>query len=417
MAPGANLMLVEARSNSLTDLFSAISYANSHGATVVSMSWGGGEFSGETSYDSTYFSQPGVTYVASSGDSGAGAQYPAASPNVVGVGGTTLRVNSSGNWSSETGWNGSGGGPSAYEARPSYQQNVQSSSKREVPDVAYDASPATGYYIVYNGALYSGVGGTSAGAPQWAAIFALANQDRQLSHLGNLGSTPGSSVADLYNLSSSDFHDITIGANGAYRAGTGYDMVTGRGSPIVNLLVPGLDGPGFNIVVGTPAAPSTATTTAPGKASPHDFSAAAGPVAGTPAQGPFATLLAASVSTTSLQTAVVDGTDPHALAVAVLGLQANPAQGIGSAGTTSTPGTAAGDLSFNSLGVTYFNNSAGSLGSTPVGSHAVLDDDVGPDLAEQFLITGQDGSAADVETDNPDTVPAEVGGEAVATID
>ena len=110
------------------------------------MSWGGGEFSGETSYDS-YFTTPsghaGVTFVASSGDSGAPVGYPAISPNVLSVGGTTLNLTSSGSYISESGWSGSGGGISRYESQPTYQKGVvtQSTTYRTNPDVAYDADP------------------------------------------------------------------------------------------------------------------------------------------------------------------------------------------------------------------------------------------------------------------------------------
>ena len=109
------------------------------------MSWGGGEFSGETAYDS-YFDHAGVAFVASSGDDGAPAEWPAASPNVLSVGGTALTLGAGNVWSSEVGWSGSGGGPSAYESQPSYQKGVvtQTSTARATPDVAYDASPSTG---------------------------------------------------------------------------------------------------------------------------------------------------------------------------------------------------------------------------------------------------------------------------------
>jgi subtilase family serine protease len=122
LAPGANLLLVEANSANETDLLAAIDYAAGH-VNVVSMSWGGSEFSGETSYDS-HFSRAGVAFVASSGDSGAPASWPAASPNVLSVGGTALTLGAGNVWSSEVGWSGSGGGPSAYEAQPSYQTGV-----------------------------------------------------------------------------------------------------------------------------------------------------------------------------------------------------------------------------------------------------------------------------------------------------
>ena len=130
MAPGAKILLVEASSASDTDLLAGRSYAAAH-ANVVSMSWGGGEFSGETSYDSD-FSKAGVAFVASSGDSGAPIAWPAASPNVLAVGGTTLTLGASNVWSSEAGWSGSGGGPSAYEIAA------------DVPEGRRDARPRCG---------------------------------------------------------------------------------------------------------------------------------------------------------------------------------------------------------------------------------------------------------------------------------
>src|SRR5262249_10222712 len=136
---------------------------------VVSMSWGGAEFSGESSYDSTYFAHSGVVFVASAGDSGAPASWPSASPNVLSVGGTALTLGAGNSWSSETGWNEGGGGASSGESQPAYQKGVvtQSSSARATPDVAYDASPATGFAVYdslpYSGTTYGwlGVGGTS----------------------------------------------------------------------------------------------------------------------------------------------------------------------------------------------------------------------------------------------------------------
>src|SRR5262249_11683395 len=121
MAPGANILLVEAKSASLSDLLSAVDYARSQpGVVAVSMGWGSSEFKSETIYD-TYFTTPaghgGVTFVASSGDSGAwyGPEWPASSPKVLAVGGTSLvTADSLGTWKKETGWSGSGGGLSAF---------------------------------------------------------------------------------------------------------------------------------------------------------------------------------------------------------------------------------------------------------------------------------------------------------------
>src|SRR4029077_2005299 len=136
-APGANILLVEANSDSNFDLIqSAVNYARSQpGVVAVSMSFSGSEFSSETSLD-TYFTTPsghgGVTFLAATGDTGQPSGYPAFSPNVLAVGGTTLTVDNSGNYLSESGWSGSGGSVSTVESQPSYQTGVvtQSSTKR-----------------------------------------------------------------------------------------------------------------------------------------------------------------------------------------------------------------------------------------------------------------------------------------------
>src|SRR5262249_25533240 len=150
---------------------------------IVSMSWGSPDASGESSYDS-HFEKSGVTFLAAAGDSGGQVDYPSASPYVVSVGGTTLNVDSSGNYKSESAWSRGGGGPSKYESEPGYQKSYGISlSGRGTPDVAYDANPSTGF-SVYDTVPYDGrtgwfkVGGTSAGAPQWAALVALADQGR-----------------------------------------------------------------------------------------------------------------------------------------------------------------------------------------------------------------------------------------------
>lgn len=231
IAPSANILLVEAKSNSLTDLLAAVDYALNPSefpdskVVAVSMSWGANEFLYETSYDSHFTSSNGA-FFASSGDSGAGVIWPAASPKIVAVGGTTLRLNTDGSVASETGWKGSGGGVSSREAEPSYQSLYGISGAKNhrcVPDVSYDADPNTGFSVYdtdYGGWLV--VGGTSAGAPQWAAIQSL-----------GLTASNSNFYTDAKSSSySSDFRDITSGKNGRYSAGTGYDFVTGLGSPI-----------------------------------------------------------------------------------------------------------------------------------------------------------------------------------------
>ena len=240
IAPGATLAVVVAKSASLSDLLSAVDYAvNTVGAKQVSMSWGAGEFRSETRNDS-HFNKTGVAFFAASGDNGSGVLWPGASPYVVSVGGTTLNLDNTGIVTSETAWSGSGGGVSVYESKPSYQTGWQSTSKRTVPDVAYNADPYTGYPVYisnYNGSSgWITVGGTSAGAPQWAAQQALVNASRSTS-LGNV-------VAAIYSVAgvayAADFFDITSGSNGGYSAKTGYDYVTGLGSTNSPNLIPAL---------------------------------------------------------------------------------------------------------------------------------------------------------------------------------
>ena len=262
IAQKAKILLVEAASSSLSDLLTAVNYARSvSGVVAVSMSWGGSDFSGESNYDS-YFTTPsghsGVTFLASSGDSGAPVGFPAISSNVVSVGGTTLNINSSGNYVSETGWSDSGGGISAYEKQPAYQKGVvtQSTTYRTNPDVSYDADPNTGFAVYdsyQTSAPWGQWGGTSDAAPQWAGLIAIADQGCMLAGEGTLdGATQ--TLPLLYSLPSSDFHDVTSGTSTGsprYSAATGYDLVTGRGSPYANLVVSGLVGSGTTT---TPAA-------------------------------------------------------------------------------------------------------------------------------------------------------------------
>lgn len=238
IAPLAQIMLVETSSTTYTSLLGGDTYAATHGATVVSNSWGGSESSGETSYDSTFTGYTGVTFVFSAGDSGV-QEYPAESPDVVAVGGTTLSYNSSYDWTGETGWSDGGGGVSRYEPSPAYQSGL-GYSKRAAPDVAYDANPNTGV-AVYDSVRYDGesgwwqVGGTSVGAPQWSALIALANEGRVAAG-GTTLSGITQTLPAIYSLTtgtdgSEALYDVTSGSNSEGSAGPGFDLVTGRGTP------------------------------------------------------------------------------------------------------------------------------------------------------------------------------------------
>ncbi|CAN0618873.1 Peptidase S53 domain-containing protein [Burkholderia multivorans] len=251
IAPKAKIVLVEAASNSFNDLMTAVDVAVKRGASVVSMSFGGSEFSSETSYDNHFRTPAGVTFVASSGDSGSGTEYPAVSPYVVGVGGTTLSADSYGNYLGETAWSGSGGGVSSYEPEPAGQSTwpIPVAGKRGVPDVSYDANPSTGF-AVYDSVAYQRqagwfeVGGTSAGAPQWAALFAIANSLRTAAGKHVLSGTYNTLYAAGATAYGSDYHDVTTGTNGTCgticTAAGGYDYVTGLGAPHVPYLMQAL---------------------------------------------------------------------------------------------------------------------------------------------------------------------------------
>ena len=261
IAPGAQIILVEANSQSLSDLMASVATAASQsGVSVVSMSWGFAEgqavfSSDEATYDSV-FNTPGVTFVASTGDYGAAdPEYPAYSPNVVAVGGTSLIVNTDNSYNSETGWGyysdsvgayiASGGGISLYEPQPAYQQGVQSTGYRTTPDVSLVADPATGAWIAdpYNldpSNPFEIVGGTSLSAPAWAGLVTLANQGRAAVGESTLNSlSPTDTQQALYMLPQIDYNAIASGNNG-YSAGAGYNLVTGLGTPVANLLVPDL---------------------------------------------------------------------------------------------------------------------------------------------------------------------------------
>lgn len=228
IAPAANILLVEASSASFTNLLAAEDYASLH-AQYVTNSWGGNEFSGESTYDG-HFVRTGVSFFASAGDTGGVVEYPSASPDVISVGGTT--VHGSGTSATETGWSSSGGGCSAYEHANSAQVDAPvGCAGRATPDVASDADPSSGV-AVYDTTSYNGqtgwfvVGGTSAASPVWAA--------RSADRTGVVDASYVYAGYDPKNLSTGwginiAFRDITSGNNG-YAAAPGYDLVTGIGS-------------------------------------------------------------------------------------------------------------------------------------------------------------------------------------------
>lgn len=237
MAPKAKIVLVEAATNSFADLFKAVDVATdivgAEGRGQVSMSWGGSEFSTEANYDSHFPLDGGVVYFASSGDAGGKTIYPSVSPYVVAAGGTSLSVTGSGNTaviSSEKGWSGSGGGPSLYELKPTYQYDVAmpvTDGHRGVPDISFDADPYSGV-SVYDSTSCQGYvgwmvfGGTSVSSPALAGLTNAA---------GTFALDSVHQLSLIYS-SASFFRDITTGTAGSYTAGEGWDFVTGIGTPM-----------------------------------------------------------------------------------------------------------------------------------------------------------------------------------------
>jgi len=245
MAPYAQIILVEAASNNNSDLLNAVQVASnlvsSAGGGEVSMSWGGTEFSGESTFDS-YFSGTGVTYLASSGDTGGQVIWPSASSNVISAGGTTVNRDSNGNFTGESAWSSAGGGPSQYQPVPSYQSAIYSLAQllngyRGTPDFSFDANPYTGVSVYDSTPCqnYSGwmvFGGTSVAAPSLAGVVNLSgnfsgNNSVQTALYQNYSALSSGGTAGNYT---TPLYDVTTGSAGTYPATALWDFATGVGS-------------------------------------------------------------------------------------------------------------------------------------------------------------------------------------------
>jgi hypothetical protein len=220
--------LVEAKTDLFSDLMTAVATATKSGAKFVSMSFGAPETKQMTSDDSKAFASSGVVYTASTGDSGYGVQYPAASTRVVAVGGTVLvRATNARGWS-ETAWSKAGSGCSAYEAKPSWQASITTCARRAVADVSAVAAPRHGVavYLTTGGSGWAVFGGTSVAAPIIASAYALAGKPAATTKPAAL---PYAHRAQLF--------DVTSGHNGSCNqrnlcvAGPGWDGPTGLGTP------------------------------------------------------------------------------------------------------------------------------------------------------------------------------------------
>jgi subtilase family serine protease len=236
--PECHILLVEASSTGFSDLGAAVNEAAALGASAISNSYGGGEFSSETSYDS-YYNHPGIAVTVSAGDDDYGVEYPAASPYVTAVGGTSLsRASGTTRGWSETVWGpsgdeGTGSGCSAYEPQPTWQTalHLAGCSGRLVNDVSADANPNTGV-AVYDSYASGGskgwlvFGGTSVASPLIASVYALS------------GKTSASGASLAYG-DTAGLNDVTSGTNSSSGCSpaylctgeVGYDGPTGLGTP------------------------------------------------------------------------------------------------------------------------------------------------------------------------------------------
>ncbi|MFE4966005.1 peptidase S8 [Streptomyces sp. NPDC056660] len=235
ICPNCNILLVEATSATMANLGTAVNEAVTLGAKFVSNSYGGSESSSDTSYDSSYFNHTGVAITVSAGDSGYGAEYPAASKYVTSVGGTKLATSSTTRGWTETVWKtssteGTGSGCSAYDAKPTWQTDT-TCTKRMISDVSAVADPATGVSVYDSYGVTAGwytFGGTSVSAPIIAGVYALAGTPSSGSYPAKF---PYSYAGTSY------LNDVTSGNNGTCTtsyyctATTGYDGPTGWGTP------------------------------------------------------------------------------------------------------------------------------------------------------------------------------------------
>jgi len=274
IAPLARIVLIEVANNNSNSLLGGVALANKMGAGVVSMSFGAPEGNWVRSSDAS-FAATGMTYIAAAGDNGAQALWPAVSPHVLAVGGTSLQWNGSGT-RYEAAWASSGGGVSAYEPVPAWQSatavpGAGPATMRTVSDVAFNANPSTGQYVALTAkgastTSWNAYGGTSIGAPQWAGLVAVANARRVAASkalLGDFHATLYKTIAGTPGTYASAFADITSGSDGTCATcatATGYDTVTGWGTPNAGALLDAL------VTDATASTPSAVAPVVPGGA-------------------------------------------------------------------------------------------------------------------------------------------------------
>ncbi|MFB7909680.1 protease pro-enzyme activation domain-containing protein [Kitasatospora sp. NPDC056076] len=263
-APKATQLLYEAPNSDQGEIDMANKIVADNKVSVISISWGTCEpdttASSMTAVDNAFkqAAAQGISVFSASGDDGSkdctrsasgasvtSVDFPASSPHQTGVGGTNLQVTGGNGYSSESAWSTAGGGVSTVFGKPSWQTGTGiGGTMRTVPDVASNADPQSGFAI-YTGGGWNVYGGTSAAAPLWAGYAAQVNQKAKAAGQPALGEANPKLYA-VANSSSygSTFHDVTTGANQDFSAGTGYDQVTGWGTPVADALTTALLGGG-----------------------------------------------------------------------------------------------------------------------------------------------------------------------------
>ena len=373
ICPKCSITLIEANDAS-DNLFTAVKEATNLGAKFVSMSWGGSEGGTESTYDSTYFQATGVAYTASTGDDGysAGVIYPATSPRVVAVGGTSLSTSTNSRGWTEKAWSGAGSGCSSDETKPSFQSSVTACSKRATADVSAVADPNTGVavYQTYGGSGWAVYGGTSAAAPIIASTYALAG-------------TPSASTVPAASLYShtANLYDVTSGSNGTCSPSTlctgttGWDGPTGLGTPNGTTAFGGSSGGGGNTVTVTNPGSQTGTVgtaksvqiqasdsgglaltySATGLPPGESINASTGLISGTPTTaGTYSTTVTANDSTNAFGSATFSWTISTSGGTGCSGQKLlNPGFESGTANWTASSGVINTDGAYSHTGVGY----------------------------------------------------------------
>ncbi|MFC6982611.1 putative Ig domain-containing protein [Streptomyces cirratus] len=425
VCPQCHILLVEANQPSMEDLGAAVNRAVAMGAGYVSNSYGGGEDSTDPASDASYFNHPGVAITVSSGDSGYGVEYPAASQYVTAVGGTSLSRASGTSrgwtesvWGTSAGGNGAGSGCSGFTTKPSWQTD-SGCAKRTVADVSAVADPATGLavYDSYQASGWNVYGGTSASAPIIASVYALAGTPAAGSYPS---SYPYARTASL--------NDVTSGANGSCSgsylctAKAGYDGPTGLGTPNGTAAFTGGSTGGNTVTVTSPGSRSTtvntvvslqiqATDSASGQTLTYSatglppglsVNASTGLISGTPT-----TTGSYNVTVTAKDTTNASGSASFTWTVTPTGGGCTPGQLLGNQGfeTGTAPWTASTGVVDNSSGEAprsgswkawlngYGSSHTDTLSQSvtvPAGCHATLSFHLHIDTAETTTTTAYD---------------------------